>query len=195
MNNHQQREELELNTKTSFKYGKLCIKMYYKRENDVVYDQPLASVVELYWKDKLLERHESLPEAIKRAFNAVRVCRPDLTSIVDKDRTEILIALESLGRLSGLLTSIFWDTPVMVHLMYASIEAQKHFPHWDDIPSIFVHCGLSNIDRHSFNSEAIFYRIEMKTYGSTMSFTSNHPVWQLPDVQTMVDKLLIKHFA
>lgn len=195
MYNSQAREKFNTDVSSKFTYGGLTVKMMYKSKGIESWNQGLTPSVWIYCKNQLLGNHGTLPDAVKYVFMGVRVCRPDIAAIVGDDRSDVLIALESLAMMSGISLGSLTEIPAIKHRVHISAEAMKHFASWDDAPQVVIHCSLSSIDRQVYNDESVIYRIELFVHGKTVSVTEHCPVWKRPDLQALTDELAVKHFA
>lgn len=196
MHTFQEIEEVKLKNKAGFNYAGLRVTMTARRDGTESWNDLPVNVVEISWKDKLLISDTSLPEAIVKAFAAVRVCRPGITDLIGDARGDVLIALSALGSLVGIYDNVFCDTAEVETLVYPdSDEVRKAIPDWDDRPRAIVYAAMSSIDRHNFDNEAVQYRIVLRNYATTFEHRVNVSVHNLPDITELVNVLTVKHFA
>lgn len=196
MPSYQEIEKVNVHTKANFEYAGLRVMLSHRYEGGESWNSVLVPFVEIYWEEVLLASGNSLPDVIVSAFNAVRVCRLGLAEKVGESRTAILVALSSLSYFMNVGLGVLADTPEMETRLHPNSErVREAIPNWDDIPQVVVHAGMSSINRSNFEDEAVKYRIVISTSTTTFTHRVNGPVWDLPDIYTLVDDLVIKHFA
>lgn len=149
-------------------------------------------------RDVELSHRPTLPEAITYAYNAVRVCRPDLCKLLNQGdvRESLIASLVLLGRYAGVnLKSM--PVPVISTRMYIGDEAGKRFASWHDRPEVRVKSKLSTLgDRNTYNDGIEYQIILDSSVDSTSIIATIHcPSWDLPDLQAEVDRLAIRHFT
>lgn len=190
-------DQIQKNNKVDFKYGGIRIVVTSRAEGTESWNSDTKHFVDILWNDTLLtSSNESISKSIADTFSAVRVCRPGIFELVGSDRSQILIVLSALAELHGVGGSPFYDTPEIETRLHPDSERiRKAFKHWDDRPQVLVYASMSSIDRRNFDNESVKYRIVMSTYATTFTHSVNGPAWELPDIYTLVEDLVVKHFG
>ena len=196
MNQHQEIQQISTANAPIFKYGELEVEMGHRYSGVGSWNEVLLPYAEVYWKGLGLGEGKDAPDALKLAFNAVRICRPGPVVYKGDERALILRTLASLGPLFGIeLARLIEPTEVETRLHPEADRLREVFKHWDDRPQVTVYSSLSSVDSRNFHNEAIMYRVHMSTFANTFTHQVTMPSWDLIDLDTLLVDLMIKHFA
>lgn len=187
-------------TESTFCHDRLEVTMgHHQARHESVMDNGIDTCVEIYWDGKLIGYRPTLPDAIQYTYNAVCVCRYDLTAVLSEDgeRDWILDALANVGDYLGLNLSDrnnLTKVPAIETRIQVSDTTRTKFAHHDDIPQLYVKQRLSNFTYGARCNDAIETQIRAVGFRNEFTTTISYPVSNLPDIQAIVDAFVEKHF-
>lgn len=187
--------KLRAANETEFTYAGLRVVMKHKYQGGETWNAVLIPDVEIYWKEQLLGFRSDLQNAISYVFHGIRTCRPDLVLLMGADRSAILNALIALSELVGSCDDLESKTPEISLRMQPAARSREKFPHWDQVPEVIVYSSVVTGFRGDYDLESINYRIVLSTSDTKLTHTVACMANDLPDVRSIIDDLVIKHFA
>ena len=181
----------------NFNYGRIAVKMGFSNDPSKFSLYPkLQPNVCIYWEDRLICERPTLADALNYAYVAVRLCRFDLHDVLaNGDRVEILDTLSAMSELAGAKINSASEFPEIKYRIQVSQESAKAFPSWDDVPQCVIYHSLWSADNRSPTNDGMRFTVEIATYETKFRHSVSSSTHNLPDLQKLVDELVVKHFA